>query len=325
MYDLLRRLLQAHVPAMMPSPHPGPMDTPHSFSGAGFVHTDGQSTAPRVQVKLGVCYDETATLRATSAPRPSIRALAWRCEPARWSLDTAAGGLRIEPDAETDFWQRTHYGFQVDNGHFLFAEVDGDFVLTTHASFRPVHQYDQAGLMVRLSADCWLKTSIEYEPGPTNRLGAVVTNAGYSDWSTQEVPERRRRRSGCASPAPAPTTWSSRRQTAPQWTQLRLAHLHDDDGARVSAGLYACSPKAAGYQADFAFLEIKAAPGRCPGRVASQTRARAQACCAIRCARGGRGRARRRCATSARPGRRGRVAVEEADRLQVEADRARPA
>jgi len=184
--------------------------------------------------------------------------LAWRCEPARWSLDTAAGHLRLEPDAETDFWQRTHYGFQVDNGHFLFADVEGDFVLTTHASFQPVHQYDQAGLMVRLSADCWLKTSIEYEPGPTNRLGVVVTNAGYSDWSTQEVSSAvhdiwlRVARTGADYLV----------QTSPdgsQWTQLRLAHLLEDDGARaVSAGLYACSPKAAGYQADFAFLEITA-------------------------------------------------------------------
>lgn len=183
--------------------------------------------------------------------------LTWRGEPAHWSLDSGAGHLRVEPDAETDFWQRTHYGFQVDNGHFLFAEVEGDFVLTTHASFRPVHQYDQAGLMVRLSPDGWLKTSIEYELGPTNRLGVVVTNAGYSDWSTQEVPST------------IDDIWLRVTRTGPDylvehspdgtaWTQLRLAHLLEDDGARtVSAGLYACSPKAAGYQADFTFLEIK--------------------------------------------------------------------
>ena len=112
--------------------------------------------------------------------------LSWRCEPARWQLQP--GRLRVEPDAETDFWQRTHYGFQVDNGHFLFAEVAGPFRLATQVRFEPAHQYDQAGLMVRLSADCWLKTSVEHEPGPINRLGVVVTNAGYSDWSTQDVP-----------------------------------------------------------------------------------------------------------------------------------------
>jgi len=102
-----------------------------------------------------------------------------------------------------------------------------------------------------------LKTSVEYEPGPTNRLGVVVTNAGYSDWSTQEVPSSlndlwlRVGRSGSDylvefSPDGA------------EWTQLRLAHLLEDDGQRsVNAGLYACSPKADGYLADFSFLEIK--------------------------------------------------------------------
>lgn len=184
--------------------------------------------------------------------------LSWRCEPARWSVDAGIGHLRLEPDAETDFWQRTHYGFQVDNGHFLFTDVDGPFIMATHASFQPVHQYDQAGLMVRLSADCWLKTSIEYEPGPTNRLGVVVTNAGYSDWSTQEVPSAahdiwlRVGRTGADYLVQSSADGS-------HWAQLRLAHLIEDDGRRaVAAGLYACSPKAAGYRADFDFLEITA-------------------------------------------------------------------
>jgi uncharacterized protein len=182
--------------------------------------------------------------------------LVWRCEPAQWSVQADSGGLRIQPDADTDYWQRTHYGFKVDNGHFLFADVDSSFVMTTHVSFRPAHQYDQAGLMVRLSADCWLKTSVEYEPGTTNRLGVVVTNAGYSDWSTQEVPSSlldvwlRVARAG----SDYHVEWSV---GGSDWTQLRLGHLVEDDGARsVAAGIYACSPKAAGYLAEFEFLDI---------------------------------------------------------------------
>ena len=81
-------------------------------------------------------------------------ALRWHCEPTRWSLRPAQGLLRVEPDAGTDFWRKTHYGFEVDNGHFLFAEVPGEFVLTTHVRFRPVHRYDQAGLMLRISPLC---------------------------------------------------------------------------------------------------------------------------------------------------------------------------
>ena len=85
--------------------------------------------------------------------------LQWYGEPARWSVEAPRHCLRIEPNNGTDFWQRTHYGFEADNGHLLFTRVDEDFVLTTKVRFHPVHQYDQAGLMVRVSASCWLKTS----------------------------------------------------------------------------------------------------------------------------------------------------------------------
>lgn len=47
----------------------------------------------------------------------------------------------------------------------------------------------QAGLMVLLSPSCWLKTSVEHGgQGRPSQLGVVATNAGYSDWSTMDVP-----------------------------------------------------------------------------------------------------------------------------------------
>ena len=55
----------------------------------------------------------------------------------------------------------------------------------------PVHQYDQAGLMVRLNTQCRLKTSVQFEEEGPNSPGVVVTNAGYSDWSVQEFPDAR--------------------------------------------------------------------------------------------------------------------------------------
>jgi regulation of enolase protein 1 (concanavalin A-like superfamily) len=196
---------------------------------------------------------------AAPALHPDLR---WFCEPARWALLSAERRLRVEPDAGTDFWQRTHYGFQADNGHFLFTRVAGDFLLTTHVAFRPAHQYDQAGLMVRLSPSCWLKTSVEHEPDGPGRLGVVVTNAAYSDWSTQDFPSgpgqvwlRVRRQRG------AYLVEGSRDGAV--WSQLRLAQLHEDqDGSAVCCGLYACSPKGAGLVAEFSFLHID--PGAAP-------------------------------------------------------------
>ncbi len=174
----------------------------------------------------------------------------WHCEPAHWSIDASRHCLRVEPDGGTDFWQRTHYGFAADNGHFLYAPVTGDFILTTQVRFRPVHQYDQAGLMVRVSPSCWLKTSVEYEPEGPSRLGAVVTNDAYSDWSTQAFAR-----------GPGALWLRVRREgddyvidvgpDGRRWEQIRVCHLHEGNGQPVLAGLYACSPRGAGFIAEF--------------------------------------------------------------------------
>ena len=87
--------------------------------------------------------------------------LHWLNPPHTWCVRDSH--LVIEADANTDYWQRTHYGFVADTGHFLYTEVSSDFILSTHVYFQPAHQYDQAGLMVRISPQCWLKTSVEYE------------------------------------------------------------------------------------------------------------------------------------------------------------------
>lgn len=187
--------------------------------------------------------------------------LAWYCPPQTWRI--ADSCLVIEPDAKTDYWRKTHYGFEVDNGHFLFAEVAGDFIMTTAVRFEPATQYDQAGLMVRLSPDCWLKTSVEYEANEPNKLGAVVTNFGYSDWSIQNFPDDchalllRVRREG--SDYFVDYSLDVDAPDAATWTPIRMAHLHEDQGGGqpVPCGVYACSPLGAGYVAAFDFLKIQ--------------------------------------------------------------------
>jgi uncharacterized protein len=182
--------------------------------------------------------------------------LSWFCPPAKARVEP--GRLVIEPDAPTDFWQRTHYGFRADNGHFLRLQARGNFVLTTRVTTKPRHQYDQAGLMLRVSPDCWLKTSIEHEPQEAfDRLGAVVTNHGYSDWSTQPVGKERS------------DVWFCLRVEAravivevsfdgQDFQQLRVAHLAERmPETPVEAGLYCCCPQAAGYRAEFHFLQLE--------------------------------------------------------------------
>ena len=197
--------------------------------------------------------------------------LSWYHPPKIWHIQNSM--LVIKSDAKTDYWQRTHYGFRADNGHFLYAEVSEDMILTTKVRFEPAHQYDQAGLMVRVSPECWIKTSVEYEPDEPNKLGVVVTNHGYSDWSTQNISDecrelmlRIRREGNDYLVEYSLTEDENPEKNTPCWTQIRLTHLHGDDGERpIQCGLYACSPIDAGYSAAFDFLKIE------KGRIGSNT------------------------------------------------------
>jgi regulation of enolase protein 1 (concanavalin A-like superfamily) len=184
--------------------------------------------------------------------------LEWFNPPRKWTINSSQPSLAIETFAETDFWQKTHYDFEIDNGHFLFTELEDNFNMSTKVSFYPVHQYDQAGLMIYISPNCWLKTSVEYEPNEESRLGVVVTNNGYSDWSTQNFPDDcneislRIKRQGCD------YIVEYQQMDKYDWIQIRIAHLHDDKKAgAVKCGLYACSPKGEGYKAEFAYLKIE--------------------------------------------------------------------
>jgi regulation of enolase protein 1 (concanavalin A-like superfamily) len=190
--------------------------------------------------------------------RPEISpSLYWFNEPGDWRVE--GGCLVINPE-KTDFWQKTHYGFEYDNGHCLFYRSSGDFVLSTRVRFFPKHQYDQAGLMVRVSEDYWLKTSVEYEDETLSRLGVVVTNFGYSDWSTQDFDPEKNEIELRVSKSGQDCLVEFKLGDSP-WSQMRMAHLHRVDDV-IQAGIYACSPVDVGYTAEFDFLEIAASSQR---------------------------------------------------------------
>lgn len=179
--------------------------------------------------------------------------LQWFCEPSAWRVINEPPCLELHTEPESDFWQRTHLGFQADNGHFLHCPVQGDFMMETYVEFEGVHQYDQAGLMVRFGPECWIKTSVEFEPDGPNRLGAVVTSHSFSDWSTQDV-SKQLRSVGLRITRHAQTFIVEAATEGGSYQQIRLAHL-DGEGPLL-AGLYACSPKQAGFRPRFRFLRI---------------------------------------------------------------------
>lgn len=175
----------------------------------------------------------------------------WFNEPARFQL---GAGLEIFTDEKTDFWQTTHYGFRRDDGHCLFTSRSGDFTLETHVEFRPLERYDQCGLMVRMNPENWIKVSTEYENEGCSRLGSVVTNLGYSDWATQDIPagrtQMRYRISKNGSDFLLENSFDGH-----TWLQMRIAHLHRLADI-YEIGVYACSPIGKNFWCRFKSLEI---------------------------------------------------------------------
>lgn len=207
----------------------------------------------------------TVSISLTSSPSPFLAhcPLSGRISHMA-DQSTGLNYIEIQPTAHTDLWQRTHYDFCVDNAPALGVFIDGDFVMSVHIRSTPQVQYDQAGLLVRHSSESWLKTSVEFEPNEPSRMGAVVTNFAYSDWSTQEF---------SATPKPGVEAsedyWLRIRRECndyivdfsrdgQRWTQLRMCHLHQACDVPVFAGIYACAPQANnGFVAKFHEFKLK--------------------------------------------------------------------
>ena len=182
----------------------------------------------------------------------------WTRPPKVYSL--ADDKIIITTDPNTDLWQRTYYGFQNDNAPVLQTKISQkyfSFITKTH--FASKTRYDQSGVVMYLDSDNWFKASVEYEDDKIQRLGAVVTQNGYSDWSSSDIS------------AEIKEIWFrfSRRESdyyveysmdGKIWKQMRMFHMFKG-GEEIKFGIYACSPgKEASFEATFTnmiFTECK--------------------------------------------------------------------
>lgn len=163
------------------------------------------------------------------------------------------GELEVVPVAGKDYWARTFYQplLVKDNGQTLLTNVaSGDEVtISTTFTLRPRAQFDQAGVMVRVSSNVWVKAGIEYSDGQP-RLSCVVTNEGFSDWSTQVWPNMINGETSIkirlSKMLPGKeqghcVVMEASEANKDEWTQVRIASLRsgDDDW---QMGLFANSP-----------------------------------------------------------------------------------
>ncbi len=163
--------------------------------------------------------------------------------------------VEIITEPHTDLWQRTYYHFRNDNAPVLQLETDEQFFsFVVKTDFDTKVRYDQSGIIMYLDSDNWLKASMEYENDKIQRLGSVVTNNGYSDWSSVDVD------------ASIKSMWFrfSRREDdfciensvdGVNFKQMRICHMFNAK-EKISFGIYACSAEYSTFKASFTDMEI---------------------------------------------------------------------
>ncbi len=178
----------------------------------------------------------------------------WLREPRAYTAEN--GTVTITTAPHTDLWQRTYYHFRNDNAPVFQMETEEkffSFVVRTDFSGSH-HRFDQCGIVMYFDSENWLKASVEYENDRFQHLGSVVTNQGYSDWATTEIP------------ADVKTMWYrfSRREDdycvecsgdGITFRQMRVCHVHEGAGS-IRFGIYACSPEDSSFTAVFSDMKL---------------------------------------------------------------------
>jgi hypothetical protein len=133
-------------------------------------------------VAIAKPHDLLAFPQIEQSPSP----VAWMNPPKKWRLDGSS--LFCTTDPKTDFWRKTFYGYITDNGHFYYRRVSGDFTTTVKVTGQYHDLYDQAGLMVRIDAENWMKCGVEFVNGRQNM--SIVYTRDDSSWATGHLPEK---------------------------------------------------------------------------------------------------------------------------------------
>lgn len=177
----------------------------------------------------------------------------WTRAPKQYTVTEDRVDMITEP--HTDLWQRTYYHFRNDNAPVLQMETDEEyFSFVFKTEFDTKVRYDQSGVVMYLNSDNWLKASMEYENDQIQRLGTVVTNNGYSDWSSTDID------------ASIKSMWfrlSRRGQDfcvensadGVNFKQMRICHMFNVEKT-ISFGIYACSSEYSSFSASFTNMEI---------------------------------------------------------------------
>jgi uncharacterized protein len=173
----------------------------------------------------------------------------WVNAPREWAVDDGLS-LRCEPG--TDMWRQTHYGYTTHNAHMLGRTVEGDFRLTVTFTGDYTEQYDQAGAVLRIDENNWIKAGVEYVDGGFH-LSTVVTRQ-FSDWSVLPLDRAADRVTFDLERTGDAVTVRYGLDDDPPQTMLRLAYFPPAQPAL--AGAMAAAPTGKGFTAHFTAVQI---------------------------------------------------------------------
>ena len=194
-----------------------------------------------------------AMLLSVMTTAQTLEKMQWFNEPESWEIKDETLLMDVTP--QSDYWRISHYGFTVDDAPFLYTLRGGEFEVKVKVSGEYKTRFDQAGLMIRIDHENYLKTGIEYVDGKYN-LSAVVTHH-TSDWSVVQLDK------------PVPFVWikAVRRLDAvevfysfddKEYIMMRNCWMQDN--TPVMVGLMAASPDGDGFKAKFEHFSIKHLP-----------------------------------------------------------------
>lgn len=194
-----------------------------------------------------------AFLSVQSASAQTLEKMQWFNEPEQWEIKDNTLSMFVTP--QSDYWRISHYGFTVDDAPFYYSTYGGEFEVKVKITGDYQARFDQAGLMLRIDHENYIKTGIEFVDGKFN-LSTVVTHK-TSDWSVIALDK------------PVPYIWikAVRRLDAVEifysfddknYTMMRNAWLQDN--SPVMVGVMGASPDGKGFNAKFEHFKVTHLP-----------------------------------------------------------------
>ena len=188
-----------------------------------------------------------------SVKAQTLEKMQWFNEPEKWTVENQALSMFVTP--KSDYWRISHYGFTVDDAPFYYALYGGEFEVKVKITGDYKNRFDQAGLMLRIDEQNYIKAGIEFVDGVYN-LSTVVTHK-TSDWSVIALEK------------PVPFIWikAVRRLDAVEvfysfddktYTMMRNAWMQDNTPMMV--GVMGACPDGDGLNVKFENFKVKHLP-----------------------------------------------------------------